>query len=632
MNRSLRVLAFSKTAMGSVLFMLLIAMALGLSSCGGGSVSGGTNNGGGGGQPPPPPNAIPETFFGFTINKNCSVVNVKPNGDSCNNPETNSFPGLPFTLARSVGAGGIKWNDLVQCDPTGTVCPIQGSGCSKDGLGANGGPCPTAELVANCQPNLSAPDDPANCAYMWNEFDFWTKIYNAHGVDWMYTLFETPDYLSTRGSRCVAAGQADFGPDATCIGTADPCQDKPDFMWGCDPPFDIDAVPGSGLADGTNQNFKWFVTAMLTHMQANSESFQYWEVWNEPNIVSEWNHPPVSGDVELGGKNTVQDNPPAITCTNPNSNGGTPPNTATYAELIRFAEDSRSMILPVFPRAQFAAPSVTNPVKSAHYLAQFLAAGGTQFDTLGLHGYYDQGVCCPTNCPTPEYFAASWSAFENVVQTAGLSSKPVLDTEFSWGVFSDITNPDMRAAQSARIYLLHESYYPTMARVVWFGEDFPVDLTPNPYNNNNPVGGTGEFWASAATNVADGCTAPDNIQGGFDCPAGLAVKQVEKWTVGAAFTSACACSASPNGGSCSTTPATGIWQCPITKGGGYSGLIVWDNTWTTFPCANAPCGSTTFTIPPAYTSDWQALSGTVTQLNGATSVLIGAKPILIETQ
>jgi hypothetical protein len=453
----------------------------------------------------------------------------------------------------------------------------------------------------------------------------------------MYTLFMTPDYLSTRGSRCTAAGQADFGPDATCVGPADPCEGKNNFMWGCDPPFDIDAIPGSGLADGTDQNFKWFVTAMMTHMRANSESVQYWEVWNEPNILTEWNHPPVKGDLQLAqfsAPAALRGPSGAPTCTGPGLAENSGPGTATVAELVRFARDSRAIIAPVFPKIQLSAPPVTNPVVSSNYLSQLLAAGGSQFDDLGFHGYYDaNGACCPTNCPTPEYFVASWNALVNVVNAAGLSSKPVLDTEFSWGEYSGVINPDMRAAQSARIYLLHESYYPALARVIWFGEDSPVDYAPNPYNNNNPIGGEGEFWASAATNVADGCTAADPIQGGYDCPAGVAMRQVAKWTVDAMFSGPCSCSSSPKRGSdCSATPATGIWQCAITRPNGYAGLFVWDNTWTTFPCSNAPCGSSTFTIPSAYTGDWQDLDGNLTPLNGATSVLIGAKPILIETQ
>lgn len=126
----------------------------------------------------------------------------------------------------------------------------------------------------------------------------------------------------------------------------------------------------------------------------------------------------------------------------------------------------------------------------------------------------------------------------------------------------------------------------------------------------------------------DNCVVADTTQGGFVCPAGLAMNQVAKWTVGATFDMPCSCSASPNGGNCAASTPTGIWQCSITRTNGYKGLFVWDNTATTFPCSNAACGSTSFTVSPGYT-DWQDLNGNVTPLNGAT-VSIGAKPILIE--
>src|SRR6202521_1440981 len=73
-------------------------------------------------NPRPSGNAIPASFYGFTINKPCSISDTKPDGTSCNNPESHSFPGLPFTWARSLTADYIKWNDVVQCDPSGTAC------------------------------------------------------------------------------------------------------------------------------------------------------------------------------------------------------------------------------------------------------------------------------------------------------------------------------------------------------------------------------------------------------------------------------------------------------------------------------------------------------------------------------
>jgi hypothetical protein len=550
-------------------------------------------------------NAIPQSFYGFTINKSCSISNTDAEGQGCNNPENHNFPGLPFTWARSLGAGHLTWADLVQCDPTGSVCPVPGSGCSKDD-----GSC--GQLVPNCQPNAFASDDPANCAYVWSAFDWWTQKYNANGVDWMFVAYYTPDYLSVRGSRCTAAGQADFGLDATCVGASDSCGGPSTPEWGCDPPSDIDKTPGSGLADGTDQNYIWFTTAFVTHLQQTGEHISYWEIWNEPNICIEWNH-------------SDQAN---VDCTTQNPSGG--PATGTVNQLVRMAQDAKN-ILP--SSVSITSPPVTDASGLENYLSQILAQGGSQlFDIIDFHGYFNTPSGCPSSCPTPEAFLPEWSTLRSVVTTAGQSSKPVMNTEFSWGADSNVTEPDQRAALAARSYLVQESAYPTLTRVGWYGEDFLEDPTPNPKNNNLPNGGTGEFWASGATNVQDGCLSPDPVQGGYDCPAGLAMNQVATWTIGATFGGLCTCSVSPNGGNCSASPPTGIFQCTITKAEatGSNGLFAWDNTATTFPCSNAACGTTTFPIPPGFTSNWQDLNGNTTPLAGASTVTIGAKPILIE--
>ena len=492
----------------------------------------------------------------------------------------------------------------MQCDPTGSVCPVPGSGCSKDEASCG-------QLVQNCQPNAFAPDDPANCAYVWTAFDWWTQKYNANGVDWMFVAYYTPDYLSVRGSRCTAAGRADFGPDATCVGASDSCGGPSGNDWGCDPPSDIDKTPGSGMADGTDQNYIWFTTAFVTHLQQTGEHITYWEIWNEPNICIEWNH-------------SDQAN---VDCTSQNPSGG--PATGTVNQLVRMAQDAKN-ILP--SSVSITSPPVTDESGLNNYLSQILAQGGSQlFDIIGFHGYFNTPSGCPSSCPTPEAFLPEWSTLRDVVTTAGQSSKPVMNTEFSWGANSNVTDPDQRAAFAARSYLVQESAYPTLTRVGWYGEDFPEDLaTSDPNNNYLPNGGTGEFWASGATNIQDGCSTPDPVQGGYDCPAGLAMNQVATWTIGATFGGHCTCSVSPNGGSCSASPPTGIFQCAITETNGSNGLFAWDNTATAFPCTNAACGTTKFTIPPGFTSDWQDLSGNKTPLAGASTVTIGAKPILIE--
>lgn len=547
-------------------------------------------------------NAIPASFYGFTINDPCSISNTRPDGSSCNNPESHTFPVLPLTWSRSLGESYIKWNDIVQCDPTGSVCPVPGSGCSKDGLGPGGSPCPSADLVPNCVPNAKSADDPTNCAYLWLTFDFYATQFTAHSVDFMYDAYYTPDYLSVRGSRCTANGQADFGADPTCIAAVDSCGGGTGFSWGCDPPSDIDAIPGSGLGDGTNQNFKWFVTAFMTHLQQNGERIAYWEVWNEPDVCKEWNHSDENG----------------VDCTSENPGGG--PSVGTAKQLVRMAQDARSIIPTFDPSVMISSPALVGlqGPNTAAYMNKILTLGGSQFDVIGFHGYYASGKGgCPSNCPIPENWLEQWKSAVKVMNATGQGSKPALNTEYSWGADTNVTDPDMRAAQTARLFLLQESYYPALARESWYAEDFPIKTG----------GGSGEFWASGANNEQDNCTVGDTVQGGFRCPAGLAMNQVYEWTLGATFNGSCSCS----GSQCSNAPEVGVFQCGITRSGGYAGLFVWDSSATTFPCQNAPCGSTTFTIPAGYTTDWQDLDGNVTKLGGTKTVTIGAKPILIET-
>jgi hypothetical protein len=546
-------------------------------------------------------NAIPASFYGFTINDPCSISDTRPDGSNCSNTESHNFPGLPLTWSRSLGESYIKWSDIAQCDPTGTTCPQPGSGCSKDGLGSGGSSCPDNELVANCVPKAKAPDDPTNCAYVWVTFDFFANQLNAHSVDFMYDAYYTPDYLSVRGSRCTANGQADFGPDPTCIGPIDSCGGGTNFNWGCDPPADIDATPGSGLADGSDQNFKWFVTAFMTHLQQNGEHITYWEVWNEPNVCKEWNH----GD-ETG-----------IDCPTQNPGGG--PSVATAKQLVRMAQDARAIIPTFDPSVMISSPALVGLQGSntSAYMNKILTLGGAAlFDVIGFHGYYANGSC-PSKCPVPENWLAQWNNVVKVMNATGQSSKPALNTEYSWGADTNVTDPDMRAAHTARLFLLQESYYPALARESWYAEDFPIKAG----------GGSGEFWVSGANNVQDSCSVGDSVQGGFRCPAGLAMNQVYEWTLGATFGGACTCS----GAHCADAPQVGVFQCSITRAGGYAGLFAWDSSATVFPCTNGPCGTTTFNIPAGYTSDWQDLDGNVTQLGGASTVTIGAKPILIET-
>ena len=74
----------------------------------------------------------------------------------------------------------------------------------------------------------------------------------------------------------------------------------------CDPPDDLNA-DGSG----TDQHWKDFITAIVTHVNGR---IHHWEVWNEPQAANAW--------------------------------------TGTHAQLVRMAQDARTIIQSVDPKAK----------------------------------------------------------------------------------------------------------------------------------------------------------------------------------------------------------------------------------------------------------------------------------------
>jgi hypothetical protein len=374
------------------------------------------------------PNTIQADFFGIHINK-----------------ETSPWPLFsPFPAYRTLGSQ-IKWADIEKCD---------------------GGA------------------DSANPCYQWQKFDSWLNLALSNGADVMFTLYATPSWASSRGSRCAGAGS----PDAGCTGPADlncafQTQNGPGI---CDPPSDIDAVPGSGLGDGTNKHFRDFVTALLQH--AGPGKIRFWEIWNEPNISGEW--------------------------------------TGSNAQMLRMARDARSIVHSVDPNALFTTPAVANAVVAArNWLLPYLQAGGGDLaDVIAFHGYIQTGAC-PTQCPVPEDEVTLINNVRSVAATAGQQNKPLFDTEVSWGEKSNLTDPTARSAFTGRMYLL--SISGGVNRLYWYGLDFPI----------SSLGGSGEFWAP--TGNPDGCvvSAPE---GGDICPAGIAVQQLFRWVVGTVMIQPCA--------------------------------------------------------------------------------------------
>jgi hypothetical protein len=405
-----------------------------------------------------PPGDIDRSFFGLTVNKQASP-----------------WPTFsPFGAYRTLGSA-IKWADLETCE---------------------GG------------------SDPQNPCYRWDAFDSWLAKAGGGGADVLFTLYATPTWASSRGSRCTAKGS----PDAGCTGPADTgcafqAQNGPGI---CDPPDDIDAVPGSGKADGTNRHFRDFVTALLAH--ARPGTIRFWEIWNEPNISTEWNDA-----------------------------------VGTYAHLVRMARDAREIVRAADPDALFTTPAVANTsTAAANWLEPYLRAGGGDVaDIIAFHGYVGPSPC-PGSCPVAENELSAVAALKAVISRNGQQGKRVFDTEVSWGEKSNVTDWGFRSAFTGRMYLLSMSA--AVDRLYWYGLDFAISTT----------GGSGEFWAPAGS--PDGCIVPSS--GGFVCPAGVAATEIYRWTAGATFDAPCAASGT-------------TWICSLTRPNGYRAVAVWDTGATT---------------------------------------------------
>jgi hypothetical protein len=153
----------------------------------------------------------------------------------------------------------------------------------------------------------------------------------------------------------------------------------------------------------------------------------------------------------------------------------------------------------------------------------------------------------------------------------GLASKPLWTTEGSWGTAS--LTSDAQVAAVARFYLLQWSN--GVSRFYWYAWDDPT---------------WGALW--------DATNGPH--------PAALAYLQVYDWMVGATMTSPC------------SVDATSTWTCGLSRPGGYQAQAIWNTT------------STLSYAPPSKFTEYSDLAGQIFPVTGG-SVMIGAKPILLET-
>ena len=266
-----------------------------------------------------------------------------------------------------------------------------------------------------------------------------------------------------------------------------------------------------------------FVRAVVTRARGR---IKFWEIWNEPQDESFY-----CGDV---------------------------------ATMVKLQAHAYKIIKGLDPRLIVLTPSPVGG-QGPKWMSKFLTSGGGQYaDVMAFHGYSDNNA---------ELIVTVIDNFKNVFTANGQSSKPIWDTEASWGETAKISDPDLQVAFLAKHYLLHWSS--GVARFYWYSYD------------NKRFGG---LW--------DAARGPRK--------AAIAYAQVYKWMVGAKLDAPC-----------SVQWFTGTWMCRFSRLNGYNAVAIWNSG-----------GSTSYVPPPQY-RQYRDLDGNIFPITG--EILIGDKPVLIET-
>jgi putative Ig domain-containing protein len=327
-----------------------------------------------------------------------------------------------------------------------------------------------------------------NGVYDFTKLDTRLADAQAAGVDVLYTIYTTPAIHSSAPT------------DATCS----------QGPGACDPPSDVNAD-----GTGTDASLIAFLTALVNHVGVQ---IQYYEVWNEANISSEWN--------------------------------------GTWPQLVRMAQDARTTILAVNPNAKLLSPSFAEftyasaAAKEAAYLATSVngSTGSQAADIINFHGY-TMTPALPV--PIPEYEVVNLNNLRADLSSTDLA-KPLWDTE--WGPSTGLGDPDMDSAYIARHMLIDAGS--NITRTYYY------DWDPNMER---------ALWTTTAGFAANCLSAGTPNSGGYLCETGMAYQQVETWLLGNTMTTPCA---GP------MPPATGVWMCGLLMPQGTQALAVWDTSKT----------------------------------------------------
>ena len=240
--------------------------------------------------------------------------------------------------------------------------------------------------------------------YDWTRFDKWMSLAQSHNAEILYTIYATPSWASSGG---INSGN----PDLLCTTILNT---GPGL---CDPPNDLNSD-----GTGTNKDYTDFLKALMAHVGPGK--IKYFEIWNEPNIRSEWN--------------------------------------GTNAQLARLAQDASTIVKSADPNAMISGPPAV--AITANYLDTLFSTTniGQYLDVISFHGY-------PNNTGMPEDLIPMIQNLQAVMSSHGLQNKPLFDTEGSWGQ-RQVCAGSCQQYFTARWYLIQMSM--GVSRAYWFAWDF----------------------------------------------------------------------------------------------------------------------------------------------------------------
>ena len=354
------------------------------------------------------------------------------------------------------------------------------------------------------------------------------------------------------------------------------CDHATQYSGGCWPPTDLN-YDGTG----TDKIVIDAITAIAQHVNdptylTTHAHIRYWEPWNEPYR-----------SVSISGTDCRRH-----ACS---FNG-------SYAELVRIAEDFRTVVKGIDATALIVTPS-----GNAHFnvngrlvVANFLdcahkprsgsncitgTRGSNAVDVINTHCYVGT-----QNADDVIGYLQAMRALLDPVDKA----KPFLCDEGGWGSNLKTTDPDIQAGFVARWYM--DIWSQNVILAGWYAWD---DFT------------YGILWYPKGSN---GC----QLNVGCLTKAGTAYTQTYSWLVGATL------------GGC--TAQGSVATCSLSRPNGYQAEMVWVNTTLTTctgQTSSETCGSMPYTVPAQYTTkrDLDGVRQPAKRLE-----IIGAKPLLFENQ